>query len=113
MGKEQLDALVDRNVLHVGPPGRDEFDGLVASAGKRLNDARNDGLSPESRFDLAYNASHALALAALRRLGGSQNRYVVFQALVHTVTISIQRYLACSQDVTTSATRSNTRGSPK
>ena len=43
-------------------------------------------LSLESRFDLAYNAAHALALAALRRLGyRSANRYLVFQTLSHTL----------------------------
>jgi hypothetical protein len=37
-------------------------------------------------FDLAYNAAHALALAALRRLGyRSENRYLVFQTLPHTL----------------------------
>lgn len=47
---------------------------------------RNEGLARENRFDLAYNASHALALAALRYNGyRSENRYLVFQALVHTV----------------------------
>jgi hypothetical protein len=40
----------------------------------------------EGRFDLAYNAAHALALAALRYRGyRSDNRYVVFQTLPHTL----------------------------
>ena len=35
---------------------------------------------------LAYGAAHRLALAALRQKGyRSDNRYVVFQALAHTV----------------------------
>jgi hypothetical protein len=43
-------------------------------------------LSVYSRFDLAYNAAHALSLATLRRLGyRSENRYLVFQCLVHTL----------------------------
>lgn len=43
-------------------------------------------LSLESRFDLAYNAAHAFALAALRRRGyRSDHRYLVFQTLTHTV----------------------------
>ncbi|HVT24219.1 MAG TPA: hypothetical protein VHD95_06300 [Rhizomicrobium sp.] len=63
-----------------------EFKGLVVSAGRRLTDARNSNLAKESRFDLAYNASHSLALAALRRHGyRSENRAIVFQALQHTV----------------------------
>jgi len=58
---------------------------LVHSGKVRLEDAGNENLSLESRFDLAYNAAHALALAALRRLGyRSSNRHLVFQALAHT-----------------------------
>ncbi len=54
-------------------------------------------LAIESRFDLAYNASHALALAALRALGyRSDNRYLVFQCLQHTLGVGpeIWRILA-------------------
>jgi hypothetical protein len=58
----------------------------VASGAARLADAANPALAPESRFALAYNAAHALALAALRYRGyRSDNRYVVFQALPHTL----------------------------
>ncbi|UJM86435.1 hypothetical protein [Rhodanobacter denitrificans] len=40
----------------------------------------------ESRFDLAYNAAHALCLAALRREGyRARHRYIVFQVLPHTL----------------------------
>ncbi len=43
-------------------------------------------LGIESRFDLAYNAAHALCLAALRWHGyRSGNRYIVFQVLPHTL----------------------------
>ncbi len=39
-----------------------------------------------SRFTLAYDASHALALAALRAHGyRSEDRYTVFQCLTHTL----------------------------
>lgn len=63
-----------------------EFDGLVKSGRARLADARTPSLSIESRFDLAYNASHALALAALRWHGyRSENRYLVFQCLQDTL----------------------------
>lgn len=52
----------------------------------RIADAEKDGNSLESRFDLAYNAAHAFALAALRHRGyRSDNRYIVFQVLPHTV----------------------------
>ena len=67
-------------------PDATEFAGLVRSAVVRLADAENLDNSLESRFDLAYNAAHALCLAAMRHSGfRAQNRYVVFQALPHTL----------------------------
>ena len=52
----------------------------------RLTDATNATLAIESRFDLSYNAAHALCLAALRWHGyRSGNRYIVFQSLPHTL----------------------------
>lgn len=61
--------------------------GLLRSAKARLQDAHNVTLSADSRFDLAYNAAHALALAALRNQGyRSDNRYLVFQTLPHSLT---------------------------
>lgn len=56
----------------------------------------------ESRFDLAYNAAHALSLAALRRCGyRSSNRYIVFQALQHTLGLGpeVWRVLAKCHEV--------------
>jgi hypothetical protein len=86
MTKLELDNLVKIGQLKSEPGTRAEFDGMVASARKRLVDARNESLAPESRFDLAYGAAHGFALAALRQKGyRSENRYTVFQALVHTV----------------------------
>src|SRR5712691_2549260 len=87
MSKEALDNLVKINQLKSEPGTKAEFDGLLTSGRNRLADARNESLSDESRFDLAYNAAHALALAALRQNGyrPEKNRFVVFQALVHTV----------------------------
>jgi hypothetical protein len=78
--------LVGPGKLKEEAPNEREFDGLVRSAKARLRDAHNEALSIESRFDLAYNAAHALSLAALRRLGfRSDNRYLVFQCLPHTL----------------------------
>lgn len=62
---------------------------MIASGLARLNDARNEGLNIESRFDLAYNAAHALSLAALRLTGyRPEHRYIVFQCLKHTTGLS-------------------------
>ena len=86
MGKDKLDKLVTINQLHIEPFSQSEFDGLMQSGNVRLNDAKNESLSLESRFDLAYNASHALSLAALRWHGyRSGSRYLVFQCLRHTL----------------------------
>ncbi|MDE2310991.1 MAG: hypothetical protein KGL01_09215, partial [Betaproteobacteria bacterium] len=53
---------------------------------RRLADAQRADLAFDSRFDLGYNAAYALALYALRRLGfRSDNRYLVFQVLPHTL----------------------------
>jgi hypothetical protein len=86
MTSSNLDALVKSSSLKREPGGQNEFDGLIHSGRVRLNDAKNSSLSIESRFDLAYNAAHALALAALRRHGyRSDSRYLVFQCLPHTL----------------------------
>ena len=68
------------------PVDAGEFAGLLRSGRARLADALNESLSLESRFDLAYNAAHALCLAALRMQGyRARNRYIVFQVLPHTL----------------------------
>lgn len=68
--------------LKAEPPDQSEFDRLLRSAGRKLPDAKNPGLSPDSRFILAYDAAHSLALAALRWHGfRSEDRYIVFQVL--------------------------------
>lgn len=86
MTSPNLENLVGSGQLKREPGDRREFDGLVRSARARLADARKHVLSIESRFDLAYNSSHALALAALRWHGyRSDNRYIVFQCLPHTL----------------------------
>jgi hypothetical protein len=60
--------------LKAEPPAQAELDGLVRSGRVRLADAENASLSLESRFDLAYNAAHALSLAALRWHGQGHRR---------------------------------------
>jgi len=89
MTSQQLNNLVKVGQLKAEPGSQAEFNGLLHSGKARLIDARNTTLAIESRFDLAYNAAHALALAALRWNGyRSENRYLVFQTLEHTLSIA-------------------------
>jgi len=86
MTSPELENLVRLAQLKREPPVSSEIRGLLRSGEARLADARNRDLSLESRFDLAYNAAHALALAALRLRGyRSENRFLVFQVLTHTL----------------------------
>lgn len=83
-------------------PDAGEFAGLKRSGLARLKDAGNAGLSLEGRFDLAYNAAHALSLAALRWHGyRASNRYIVFQVLPHTLGLGpeVWRVLAKCHEV--------------
>ncbi len=61
-----LDSLVRIGQLSEEPPAASELEGLLRSGRARLDDAAKTSLHIESRFDLGYNAAHALALAALR-----------------------------------------------
>jgi hypothetical protein len=98
-----LDKLCGSNKpLTVEPPDAAEFAGLKRSGMARLQDAGNSGLSLEGRFDLAYNAAHALSLTALRWHGyRAGNRYIVFQVLPHTLGLGpeVWRVLAKCHDV--------------
>jgi hypothetical protein len=87
MSLPNLDRLVTAGMLHAEPSAAEEFAGLLRSGLARLNDAGNASLALESRFDLAYNAAHALCLAALRRHGyrPANKRYIVFQVLPDTL----------------------------
>lgn len=82
----ELDRLVATRDLQLERSSRAEFEGLLRSAEAWLPDAENELNSMDSRFDLAYNTAHALALAALRWHGlRPVKRYIVFPALAHTV----------------------------
>lgn len=88
--------------LAAEPPDSTEIAGLLRSGRARLVDAHNTALSLESRFDLAYNAAHALCLAALRQHGyRARHRYIVFQTLPHTLGLGpeVWRVLAKAHDL--------------
>ena len=89
-----LENLARIGKLKMEPPDARERTGFLRSATVRLADARKPDLSLESRFDLAYNAAHAAALAALRTHGHRcDNRYLVFQCLEHTFGYKPQQWL--------------------
>ena len=72
--------------MRAEPADSKEFADLQRMGLARLKDAQRQGLALESQFDLAYNAAHALCLAALRWHGyRSGNRFIVFQLLPHTL----------------------------
>ena len=86
MTLENLDNLVKIKQLKKELPDQKEFDGMLSSAKRRLQDSQVEALSEDGQFSLAYGAAHALALAAMRWHGyRSDNRYLVFQCLEHTV----------------------------
>ena len=101
MTSQNLEQLTKTGKIKTEPRDRKEFEGLIRSAKVRLTDAQTAPLSLESRFDLAYNAAHALALAALRWNGyRSESRYLVFQCIPHTLGLGpeVWRVLAICHD---------------
>ncbi|MCC7412670.1 MAG: hypothetical protein IT495_13715 [Gammaproteobacteria bacterium] len=98
MTQRELDNLVRTGKLKPEPPVKAELEGLLRSGNRRLTDAERTALSLESRFDLAYNAAHALALAALRATGyRSESRYLVFQCLQHTIDLPNEQWRVLDQ----------------
>ena len=86
MSLPELDNLVRIGQLKAEPRNAQEVSRMLAMAQTRLSDAKLNKLSLEGRFTSAYNAAHAAALAALRWHGyRSENRYIVFQCLTHTL----------------------------
>ena len=98
MANDQLENLVRIRQLKAEPATKEEIAGLLRSGTARLEDAKNESLSQESGFDLAYNAAHALSLAALRHAGyRSENRYLVFQCTQHTLDLAAEQWRVLDQ----------------
>ena len=88
--------------LKAEPPDAAEFAGLLRTGKRRLDDARQEVLSIESRFDVAYGAAHAFCLAALRWHGyRPSHRIIVFQLLPNTLGLGpeVWRVLAKCHDM--------------
>jgi hypothetical protein len=92
-----LDNLARVGQLKAEPPSRAEFEGLIRSGSARLSDAANERLSVYSRFDLAYNAAHALALRTI-----ASRRWKKIAVRAH-VQMKIRSIIATSMCRTTSS----------
>ena len=86
MTLEALSNLAKIGKIKAEPMNRAEIDRMLVMARKRLADSSYSQVSQEGRFTSVYNAIHGAALAALRWHGyRSENRYIVFQSLGHTL----------------------------
>ena len=98
MNRQPLDNLARIGKLTAEAPAEHELQALLHSGIRRLDDAARAQLSLKSRFDLAYNAAHAMALAALRFSGfRSKSRYLVFQCLQHTIDLPAEQWRVLDQ----------------
>lgn len=98
MANDKLENLVRIRQLKADPATKEEITGLTRSGTVRITDSKNESLSAESRFGLAYNAAHGLSLAALRRAGyRSENRYLVFQCTQHTLDLASEHWRVLDQ----------------
>ena len=84
-GGSNLENLARAKQLNAEPASAKQIGRLLESAETQLRDSRNTSLGAPSRFMLAYNAAHALALAALRAAGyrpsSAGHRKIIFQVL--------------------------------
>jgi hypothetical protein len=87
MTSSKLDNLVRVGKLKPFPANRSEFEHLLSLARTLLDTVTSSsGMATESQFILAYDAAHAASRAALRAHGyRSDDRYLVFQCLEHTI----------------------------
>ena len=88
-----LDNLVKIRQLAVEPRNEIEIRRLLNMAQTHLADAQQPSVSVEGRYLSAYAAGHSAGLAALRHHGyRSENRYIVFQSLTHTLGWPAERW---------------------
>lgn len=89
--KVRLENLVERKLLREEKGAPEEIQGLLVSAADFLADAKRRENSAATRFNVAYEAAHAVALAALRACNlrpaqGPGHRAIVFNLLDATTT---------------------------
>ena len=88
-----LDNLVKIRQLAAEPRNETEIRRLLHMAQTHLVDAQQPSVSVEGRYLSAYAAGHSAGLAVLRHHGyRSENRYIVFQSLTHTLGWPAERW---------------------
>lgn len=93
MAIDALDNLVRVGQLKSEAADHAEARRMVLLARTRWTDAQQGNVSIDGRFASVYGAAHAAALAALRLRGyRSENRFMVFQCLSHTIGWSASRW---------------------
>lgn len=88
-----LDNLVKIRQLATEQRNETEIRRLLRMAQTHLADAQQPSVSVEGRYLSAYAAGHSAGLAVLRHHGyRSENRYIVFQSLTHTLGWPAERW---------------------
>lgn len=88
-----LDNLVKIRQLATELRNEPEIRRLLRMAQTHLADAQQPSVSVEGRYLSAYAAGHSAGLAVLRHHGyRSENRYIVFQSLTHTLGWPAERW---------------------
>ena len=92
-----LEGLCKTGQLKTHPADRDEIGKLLAAAARNLQDAANQAISTETRFDCAYKSVMQSALAALMANGYRPSTNVpghqmtMIQALTHSIGLEPRR----------------------
>lgn len=93
MSIAELDNLVKTRQLAAELRNETEIRRLLRMAQTHLADAQQASVSVEGRYLSAYAAGHSAGRAVLRHHGyRSENRYIVFQSLTHTLGWPAERW---------------------
>ena len=101
-----LDDMLLRDELHREPATSGEVQRLLDAITRRLEDANNDSIHPETRLGQAYHAILNCALVALRTMGlrpntGPGHHIIILESLLDTLGIepSLDDYFQTLRDL--------------
>ena len=85
-----LEEMILRNELERLEPSAGEIDRLLGAIARRLEDAKNPTIHPETRLEQAYHAILNCALVALRAnhlrpVNGPGKHFYALESLLHTL----------------------------